>query len=143
VYHCPLPPPVLRPKLGNPSTTCFTPKQDDGCRRVSRHRLHLPIDFEAEINKPPPLGFEAQKKEIIAMISRPKSPNCSSGFEARPLNYRHWFEGKPENPRFSSAPCVRFRLHTVSPDLPIIWLPSTQLVPDHRRSPTPSLILLP
>jgi hypothetical protein len=34
-------------KLENPSLTCFVMKQATGCQRVSSHRLHPLIDFEA------------------------------------------------------------------------------------------------
>jgi hypothetical protein len=65
------------------------------------------------------------------------------------LRPNHWqtiatgFEAKPGNPRFSSPPRVRYGSHTMSPDLLVIRPPSTRLVPDHPRSSTPSLLLMP
>jgi hypothetical protein len=62
-------------KIGNPSPTCFTMKQAIGCRRVSSRRLHPLIDFEAQIDKPPPTWFWGTNQETIAVILMPKLPN--------------------------------------------------------------------
>jgi hypothetical protein len=52
------------------------------------------------------------------------------------------FEAKLRNPR-SSSPCARCKSHTVSPDLPIVWPPSTWFMLDHPWSFAPSQLLLP
>jgi hypothetical protein len=61
-------------KLGKPSPTCFVTKQAARYRHVSSHHLHLLIGFEAQTNKPPPLGSEVKPK-TVTVILRPKSPN--------------------------------------------------------------------
>jgi hypothetical protein len=93
---------------------------------------------------------------MVVVILRPKSTNGRPWFwgpnqetVAVVLRPNHWqtvaigFEAKPENPHFSSPPCVRCGSHTVLPDLLIIQPSSTQLVPDHPQSSAPSLLLLP
>jgi hypothetical protein len=69
------------------------------------------IGFEAWIEKPVATGIEAKAEETFDL-----------GFEA-----------KLRNSRFSS-PCARCRPHTVSPDLSIVWPPSTRSVLDHPWS---------
>jgi hypothetical protein len=54
----------FKAKLGNPTPTRFAPKQAAECQHVSSHRLHPPIYFEAQIDKPSPLGFETQTKKL-------------------------------------------------------------------------------
>jgi hypothetical protein len=139
-------------KLGNPSPTCFTMKQVIESRCVSSHHLHPLISFEAQTNKPPPFGFEAQTKKWLHWFWGTNHQTIDHDFEAQTKKSLQWFWGqtvatgfetKPENPCFSSPPRVRCGLHTVSLDLPIIQPLSTQLVPDHPRSSAPSLILQP
>jgi hypothetical protein len=89
------------------------------------------------------------------LVLKVKSRNCHDDFEAQIKKMSWWFwgpnhqtivtgfEAKPRNPRFSSPTCVRCQSHIASPDLSIIQPPSTRLVPDHHRSSTPSLLLLP
>jgi hypothetical protein len=79
-----------------------------------------------------PLGFEVQTKKSSWWFWGPNYQTLTSRFEA-----------KPENPRFSSPPCVWCRSHTVAPDLPIVRSPSTRLVLDYSWSSAPSLLLLP
>jgi hypothetical protein len=65
------------------------------------------------------------------------------GFEAKPgETINLGFEGKSRN-LHSSSPYARCRPYTASPDLSIIWTPSTHPVLDHPRSFIPSLLLLP
>jgi hypothetical protein len=92
----------------------------------------LPLGFKAQTKKPS-WWFWGPKQVTVALVFRPN----------------HWqtiavgFEAKLKNPRFSSPPRVRCRSHTASPDLLIVRPPSTRLVPDHPRSSTSSLLLLP
>jgi hypothetical protein len=44
-------------KLENPCPTCFMMMQATEYRRMSSHRLHLPIGFDAQTDKPPPTWF--------------------------------------------------------------------------------------
>jgi hypothetical protein len=90
------------------------------------------------------------------MVLKPKPRKCRFEFEAQitkpstlVLRPNHWqtittsFEARLANPCFSSPTCVWCESHTVSPDLLIIYPPSTQLVPDHSWSSAPGLLLLP
>jgi hypothetical protein len=126
------PSPVLRQNWKNPSPTCFATNQATGCWCVSSHYLHPLVGFEAQIDKPPPTWFRGPNQEIVTVVSRPT----------------HWqpiatgFEAKPENPRFSSPPCVWCGSHTAAPNLLIFRPPSTQLVPDLPQSSAPSLLFL-
>jgi hypothetical protein len=74
------PSPIFEAKLGNPTPTCFTMKQATGCRRVSSHRLHPVIGFEAQTDKPPPTWFWGPNQETVMVILRPKSPNSRPWF---------------------------------------------------------------
>jgi hypothetical protein len=142
-------------KLENPSPICFTMKQPARCQCVSSHRLHPLIGFEAQTDKPPPTWFWGPNQEIVAGIWMPKSPNRRPWFwgpnqetVAMVLRLNHWqtvatdFEAKLKNPLFSSPPQVQSGSHTVSPDLPIVYWPSTRLVPNHPRSSALSLLLM-
>jgi hypothetical protein len=142
-------------KIGNPSPNCFIMKQAVGYRRVSSYRLYPLIGFEAQTDKPPPHGFEAQTKKLSRWIWGPNYQTVNLGFEAQTKKPSQWFWGqttdkpypsvlrpKSRNPHFSSPPRVRCESHITSPDLLIVWPPSTQLVPDHPRSSAPSLLLM-
>jgi hypothetical protein len=100
--------------------------------------------------------FETQITKSSTLVLSPKPRNCHGDFEAKitkpltlVLSPNYWqtvatgFEAIPKNPRFSSPPRVRCRSHIMSPDLSIVWPPSTQFVTDHSRSSTLSLILMP
>jgi hypothetical protein len=138
-------------KLKNPNPTYFTIKQAAGCRHVFSHRFHPFIDFEAQTDKPPPTRFWGINQEILAAILRHKSSNCRPWFwspnqetVAVVLRQNHWQTiAKSGNPCFSSPLRVWCKTHTVSPDLPIVWLPCTRLVTGHLRSSAPSFLLLP
>ena len=111
-------------KLGNPCVTCFAPKQAARCRRVSPHRLHSPVGFEAQTNKPP-----------LSLVLRPKLRNRRSGFEAQTT--------KPKLP--VSSTCTMRIVHSVTrlPDHPATEPPtcaSTHRSSGHK-SPTRALIL--
>jgi hypothetical protein len=62
-------------KLWNPSSTCFSTKQAARCQRMSSHRLHPLIDFEAQTDKPPPTWFWGPNQETFMVILRTKSSN--------------------------------------------------------------------
>jgi hypothetical protein len=89
-------------------------------------------DFEAQISKPLTLVFMPKQKNVTVVLRPNHWQTISNGFEA-----------KPENPRFSSPPRVRCGSQMPSPDLPIVRLPSTRLVPDHSQSSAPSLLHMP
>ena len=117
-------------KLGNPSATYFAPKQAARCRRVSPHRLHPPIGFEAQTDKPP-----------LSLVLRPKPRTRRSDFEAqitkpepsvlRPNRETHAvvLRPKPPNRCLSSPPCVRCGSHTASSGFPIVRPLRLPLVP--------------
>jgi hypothetical protein len=101
--------------LGNPSLTCFTMKQTSRCRCVFSHRLYLLIGFEAQTDKPPPLGFDVQTKKLsrwfwginhqtVAVVLRANHQTIDLGFEARTKKPSQWFWGhttdKPSPPIF-------------------------------------------
>jgi hypothetical protein len=150
------PPPVLRQNwetLARLASQWSKSLDVDAC---PSQRFHPLIGFEAQTYKPPLTSFwgpkprnrcgdfEAQITKPSTLVLRHKLRNHCSGFEAKPLtNHSTNFEAKPENSCFSSAPRVRCGLHTASPDLPIVWPPSTRLVPDHPWSSALSLLLLP
>jgi hypothetical protein len=97
-----------------------------------------------------PFSFETQIKKPSRWFWDPNHQTVDLGFEAQTKKLpNHWqivatgFEAKPKNLNFSSPPRVWCGSHTMSPDLPIVRPPSTQLVPDHSRSSAPSLLLLP
>jgi hypothetical protein len=76
-------------------------------------------------------GFGAKPQKTVA-----------TGFEVKlGETVNPCFEAKPRN-LCSSSPRVWCRLHTTSPNLSIIWPPSTRPVLDHLRSSAPSLKLL-
>jgi hypothetical protein len=92
----------------------------------------------------------------VAVILRSKSLNCQAWFWGpnqetivvvlRPNHGQTittGFEAKPKNPCSSSPPRIWCGSDTTSPDLPIVQPPSTWLVTNHRRSSSPSLLLLP
>jgi hypothetical protein len=64
------------------------------------------------------------------------------------LRPNHWqpvnldFEAQPRN-SCSSSPRAWCRPHTASPDLSIVWPPSTWPMPDHPWFSAPGLLLLP
>jgi hypothetical protein len=131
-------------------------KQAAVCQRMSSHCLHPLISFEVQTDKPPLTWFWGPKQETIIVILRPKSPNRRTWFwgpnqeiVAVFLRPNHWqtkatdFKAKLVNSCFSSPPHVQCGSHMVSSDVPIVRPPSTRLVPDHLRSYTPSLLLLP
>jgi hypothetical protein len=122
--------------------------------------------FCGATDKPSSTWFWDSNQETVAVILRPKSPNRScpfwdpnwktwaTGFEVKPgetilvvLRLNHWqtvdlgFKAQPKNSR-SSSPCAWYRLHTASPDLPIVWPPSTRPVLDHAQSSVTGLLLL-
>jgi hypothetical protein len=127
--------------------------------------LHPPIGFVAQLTnqaKPgeiDPTGIKAKPGETV-----------TTGFETKPektvpvvLRSNHWqtvpvilrpnhwqtinlgFEAQPRNSRSSSSR-ARYRLHTTSPDLPIVRPPSIRHVQPslvlYTRSPTPAMILI-
>jgi hypothetical protein len=67
----------------------------------------------------------------------------ATNFEAKPGETVDLdFEVELRNPH-SSSPCAQCRPHTASPNLSIVWPPSTWPVLDHPQSSAPSLLLLP
>jgi hypothetical protein len=103
-----------------------------------------------------PLGFEVQTKKHSQWFWGLNHQTIDLSFEAQTKKLSQWcwgqtnnqtvvtgFEAKLENLCFSYPPCVWCRSHTPSPNLPIVWPPSTLLVPDDSQSSTPSLLLLP
>jgi hypothetical protein len=72
-----------------------------------------------------------------------KKKTIATSFEAKPgETVDLGFEAKPRNPR-SSSPHAWCRSHTTSPDLSVIWQPSTRPMLHHPWSSAPSLLLLP
>jgi hypothetical protein len=93
-------------------------------------KLQLP-DLRPKMGNPSE-WFWGQTTRIIA-----------TRFEAKPRETVDLgFEAKQRNP-CSSSPYARCRPHIASPDLSIVWLPSTRPVLDHPWSSAPSLLLLP
>jgi hypothetical protein len=103
--------------------------------------------FYGAIDKPKPTWFWGSNHQTVA-----------TGFEAQTekpvtvvLMPNHWqtvdcgFEAQPRNMCFSSL-CAWYRSHTTSPDLTIIWPPSTQPTQPSSvlctRSPTHATILV-
>jgi hypothetical protein len=89
-----------------------------------------------------PLSFETQIKKLLWWFWYSNHQIRAVGFESQPEKHVHLdFKSQLRNSRFS-FPCVWYRPHTVSPDLPIVRPPSTRSVFDHLRSSTPGLLLL-
>jgi hypothetical protein len=109
-------------KLENPSPTYFTMKQAAECRRVSSHRLHPFISFEAQTDRPPPTWFWGSNQETVVVILRPKSPNHDLGFEAQRMKPVEWFLGqttdKPSPPvlRLNRKTCASCLLNVYDVD---------------------------
>jgi hypothetical protein len=134
-------------KIGNPSSTCFAMKQAIGCRCVSSRRLHPLIDFEAQIDKPPPTCFWGTNQETIAVILMPKLPNR-----------QHWFSGPNQKTvamvlrlnreihDFVSSTCMIRIAHGVTrpPDRLAIEYPTCAWLSPifHTKSPTTLSILV-
>jgi hypothetical protein len=127
---------ILRPKSPNHS-----------CRFWGPNRKTWATDFEAKSGETITTGFKGKPEKTI-----------TTNFEAKPekvvpvvLRPNYWhtvdlgFEAQSRN-SCSLSPRVRYRLHTASPDLSIIWPPSIW----HMwlssilctRSPTPVMILV-
>jgi hypothetical protein len=109
-------------KLGNPSPTCFTMKQAVGCRRVSPHRLHLVIGFEAQIDKPPPLDFGGWTKKLAWWFWGTNHQIIDLSFEAQTKkpSQRFWCQttDKPSPPilRLNWKTCASHLLHVYDAD---------------------------
>jgi hypothetical protein len=58
-------------------------KQVTRCWCVPSHRLYLLISFDAQIDKPPPLDFEAKIKKLLQWFWYPNHQNVAVGFEAK------------------------------------------------------------
>jgi hypothetical protein len=134
------PPPVLRldwKTLARITSTWSKPLDLDACPALtSLHQLCGAID------KPKPTWFWGPNQETVAMILSPKPPNRSCRFwgsTEKLVDLR--FEAKLRNPH-SLFPCAWCRPHTTSPDLLIVWPPSTRPMLNHPQSSAPSLLLL-
>jgi hypothetical protein len=87
------------------------------------------IGFEAKPGEAVATNFEVKLKKTVPLVLRPKH------WQTVPVVLRpnHWqtielgFEAQPRNLRLSSSH-ARCRSHIVSPDLSIVWPPSTQHV---------------
>jgi hypothetical protein len=87
--------------------------------------------------------FDAQIIKLELSVLRPKLGNSSHRFWGQTeRSYPNGFEVKVRN-MHSSSPCAWYRLHTASPDLSIVWPPSTRPVLDHPWSSISGLLLLP
>jgi hypothetical protein len=107
----------------------------------------ITIDFEAQTEKLSTNGFKIKPAEIVTTNFKVKLKKIVPVI----LSSSHWqtvdlaFETQPENLRSSSSR-GRYRLHTSSPDLPIVWPPSNWHVRPSlvlcTKSPTPVTILI-
>jgi hypothetical protein len=122
--------------------------------RVTQH-LHPPINFMVQPTNHSPLSFEVQTKKSSRWFWGPNHQIIAAGFEAqteKPITTSFeakpgetinlGFEAKPWDPH-SLSPCVRCRLHTISPDLSTVRPLSTRPVLYHPRSSVIDLVLLP
>jgi hypothetical protein len=156
----------LEARLGNPSPTCFQAKQAARSRCVSCAVFILPLilwckwwikahlvlrpkrknrhgDFVCQITKPQLPVFRPKPENLSEWFWYQTIRTVATGFEAKPEETTDLgFEPEPRN-SCSLSPCAQCRPHTASPNLSIIRPPSTQLVLDHPRSSTPSLLLRP